>query len=783
MVRNARIDLRKHTIGNTTGYAIIADGDIAIIGIDGIVLDVTGMYLRLNTTGRSYVGADALRLEGDPIERRVEFTSTDEVIDFGAQRVTFEIGGLIQIGGGVRFSKKPDGSIDIALNRAFVNIDIDNAGDFAVPEVSLVGNANFSIGGAQGFKLQSFKINDFQLFSDSGALTEPTANEVTNFQVTADIKSPFAGAVLSRSVFNTTGYIDIQFNDVNGVGLNVDSIMGAADGAEFELFVNGRAASQFGITVGSRPTKVAGLKNVFRYTITGAIPEAGEVSIRFLPGSFSDINGNTNAAESEYFTLLNPLPGGVLPPAGPVAMLANPGSGSSISLIQINGQRYIDVTFVSRTGAAINEASINGDEFKLSGAITSDLLIVAGSGGIPQIIGTPLKIGTNTWRYFLRVRQPTPTTTTTTTTTTTPVPAPAPFTTGLVTVTFIAGSFETVDGGLNVQRIETFTVDPSQAGEKVDGGVIKLGPLELQGPTVGIADFGFVDGRVVLTLAIGVQRASLAFGQNQQPGANGMTQQQNSGVTVDLLGILGTFDVSVDVFGLLGGNVDIELTGKWSLNVQSLEVHVPDVVRITAEGIRVQYDPKSEVEDQEIISIDRAMIQFEKFALRGEISTYDPTPGNPGDETPGLVIRAERLRPRHRPDLLWLRGVAARHGVRRDAGDDGRSDDQWRHQGPDRQHHRVRRHPVHHRELRASPSARSSTSTARSSSPPAAPSSSRARPSTRRSPTATPPTTARPMAGPTPRRCDCSSTSRTVGSTGSSSKSTPSSSTSTTSSR
>ena len=91
--------------------------------------------------------------------------------------------------------------------------------------------------------------------------------------------------------------------------------------------------------------------------------------------------------------------------------------------------------------------------------------------------------------------------------------------------------------------------------------------------------------------------------------------------------MLGTFDLGVDVFGLLSGNVRVELPGKWSFSVQSLEVVVPDVVTVTAEGISIKYDPADADPNQEIVRIDEAVIQFQRFAVRGTIRTFDPTPG------------------------------------------------------------------------------------------------------------------------------------------------------------
>ena len=61
-------------------------------------------------------------------------------------------------------------------------------------------------------------------------------------------------------------------------------------------------------------------------------------------------------------------------------------------------------------------------------------------------------------------------------------------------------------------QTQTFTIDASAPGAATTGGPIALGPLTLQGPSIGLADFGFADGMVVLTIAVGVDRASLAFG-------------------------------------------------------------------------------------------------------------------------------------------------------------------------------------------------------------------------------------------------------------------------------
>src|SRR5206468_10175266 len=103
--------------------------------------------------------------------------------------------------------------------------------------------------------------------------------------------------------------------------------------------------------------------------------------VRSIASSFANPSTTpvTNFSSSDYFTLVDPRPDGTLPPAGPVAQLSGPSNGEAISVAEINGRKYIDVTFNTRSGSLINPATINGDEFTLSGAITSDLKMLPGS--------------------------------------------------------------------------------------------------------------------------------------------------------------------------------------------------------------------------------------------------------------------------------------------------------------------------------------------------------------------------------------------------------------------
>ena len=206
------------------------------------------------------------------------------------------------------------------------------------------------------------------------------------------------------------------------------------------------------------------------------------------------------------------------------------------------------------------------------------------------------------------------------------------FQVGAITVTFTPGGFSTAEA-TNRRLVQTFTVSaaaPGGAGSTAPLKVGANGPLELLGPSISLADVGFDEGMLVLSIAIGVDRAKLIFGTGDS-------------VTVDLLGVLGTFDLAVDAFGLLSGNV--KRARKFGLRIASLEAHVPDVVDIFAEGIDIKYDPKGP-RSQELLKINSATVFFPKLNVRGVIKPFDPNIGRNVEDTgqtsgviPGLVVR------------------------------------------------------------------------------------------------------------------------------------------------
>src|SRR5262249_36134630 len=143
----------------------------------------------------------------------------------------------------------------------------------------------------------------------------------------------------------------------------------------------------------------------------------------------------------------------------------------------------------------------------------------------------------NTWRYGIGVTSGKPT---------------DAFAAGEVKVFFRDHSFYTEKSGVqtwNQGSTEVFTVQAAATGATANEG-IKLGPVTLQGPTVTIAKLGFQDGKLVVTIGIGADLADLGFG-----GTAGTTGQTSSGITAKLTGLLGKFDVAVDIAKVMAGDI------------------------------------------------------------------------------------------------------------------------------------------------------------------------------------------------------------------------------------
>ena len=274
------------------------------------------------------------------------------------------------------------------------------------------------------------------------AETETFTVETTSSETdapTADLADPIEGGSIDASDLNTRGYIDVTFADTGGSDLATASVTDA--GAEFIL--SGTAAE--GVIVAGAGTLVSG--TTYRYAFTGSFT-GGEVAVHFLAGSFRDVAGNLNGAESECFTVTVP---DIFPPT---ADLADPVDGGTIELADLNSRGYIDVTF-GDVGDGVDASTIDGNEVSISGA----------GVGTAVLDGTAVLQSGTTYRYAFT----------------------GDFVEGLVIVDFVAGSFSDVAGNFHAGDTESFTValadmapPTADLSDPIDGGAIELADLNLR---------------------------------------------------------------------------------------------------------------------------------------------------------------------------------------------------------------------------------------------------------------------------------------------------------------
>ena len=260
--------------------------------------------------------------------------------------------------------------------------------------------------------------------------------------------------------------------------------------------------------------------------------------------------------------------------AGPIAEVTSPANGESLTALAFNARRSIDITYRSLDGTPLDPASIT-DRVAVQAHRHRPRRRPARHEGRPIIVGPPMLIGGLT-----RGRDDDHATATTSRTRT-PRTRSSLFQAGTVNVEFFTRRRRLQD---DRQRrptspacAPTFTLSPNAPGALAATKPISSARSSLQNPTIGIADIGFSpDGMLVLTIAIGVERATLAFGRRpRRPRRLRRAAQTSTGVTADLIGVLGTFDLGVDAFGLLSGNVKFSLPGKFSFRVASVRGRRP----------------------------------------------------------------------------------------------------------------------------------------------------------------------------------------------------------------
>ena len=618
----SELGLVLYKTGGKTSFALTGSGGIALVGLDGLDIEGTAR-VDVNKSGRTVDETidvpnpkfDDSQPAGpsnpETISVAVFFSSPSDVLAFGGS-IKIKVVSVFELSGTVSFRRAANGSVQVDIPDASVKVVIGGK-----DIVGLSGHAKFASGGPGGFQLQDFGIHGFSIF---GLQADIAPKPAAVSPPTADLIGPANGGVINNTDLVLKPYIDVTFNDPSGNGLDHASIVDPLP--EFSLKGPGGAT----LNVDGKPRKIG--FNTYRYTLTNVnlvSAKLGDWQVEFKANSWKDKGGRKNTAEVETFT--------VREGPKPTANLANPKNGVKVDLTLLNARKYIDVTFNDFSGAGIDPATIldSQPEFTIAGTGVAD------AGQPFAVSGSPQLLRGNTYRYRI--------------TDATPADEINLFKAGTVTVQFAADAWRDKDGSGNSAKSENFTVVGATAGSAKAKNGLSIGPLTIAGPTVGITGLSFKDKKLVLTIALGAELASLNFGGG---GGQQSQTQSSSGVKVELTGLLGTFDLSIDLLGFLQGSGSIDLAGKWSVDVNSFLLDIPNLLTAGAEGIKFGYDPDYKEEEhpdpvnpgkflpQEIIVINSAFISIPKLKLSGGITPYDPDgPQGPAVPIPGLVIHTK----------------------------------------------------------------------------------------------------------------------------------------------
>ena len=422
LITNASVYFKQGTGG---AYALYVTGNVALLGLDG--LEISGLVTFQINTGTANHTFEIELPEGQtcPTSQPTcdQVTVSQQTWSLVVANLRLGVTGVLQVRGTLVVNREPNGTLNLTLGNADLLVGLDGQGI-----ISLSGYAAFVISPLTGFRLAGFKVSGFTLFPDM--TEEEVAETIGDGRHHDDHPDPGAlpdrrpglpaqrrdrgprrlparrpprlcgGTAPASSWSSTTSTASASTRD---------SIKDP--NPEFEVWYNG---AKVNLTLAT-PTPVTGKVNTWRYTFSGWTPTGtGVVEIRFLANGFSDYSGTASMAETERFFLV--AAEGDQP--GPIATLVSPLNGQSLSAAELNARRYLDVTYTSLNGKAIDKTSIEdvAPEFRISGAGVLDLMRDA--SGAPVIVGLPVLIDgfkadatTVTYRYYFKDRtRPTPST-------------------------------------------------------------------------------------------------------------------------------------------------------------------------------------------------------------------------------------------------------------------------------------------------------------------------------------------------------------------------------------
>ncbi|HWW88013.1 MAG TPA: hypothetical protein VNZ26_30655, partial [Vicinamibacterales bacterium] len=625
---NGTVGVAKFADGS---FAIHATGDAALVGMPGLTL--TGsLTLDVNQTGHPV--DEMVTLSGSNTSVHIHFTSGAFEEQVTGTGLSISAAGIFTLTGDVKFSEQPSGRVDVKISPTsdgnggvlpVLTLSIPINGTLT-QLVSLGGSTSFSFGDGLGFQLQSFVISTVSIFGHQLLnINVPSASAPP----TAELAAPYDTQNMSVTQLNNSHHIDVVFTDNSGTGLNV----GAITGQTAKLTLSGAAAQN--VILNPAATQPDALNNpgLFEFSFTGAFtvpcPDPTQttvaacltdpynaVKVQFNGASFSDNQGTGNDASAETFYLYQP-PNTNAPatnastttaPVVPKVHIASPLNNVKVSVDTMLARPYVDVAIdPGVAGATVN---LQGTELTLKRSDTGQSYISLGATPVncnPLDASHPCRTFRYSWQNPNVV-----------------------FAAGEVDVA-IANTWTATPQGSNTASIKgiggfgSFTVTSSNSDMSSSSDSADLNqsssPISIKGPSIGLANTSFNDGKLLLTIAISANEADLAFGDTS-----------DSGITAKLTGIIATFEVQIDLLKALADLQDLSaLPGAFSfgpgftLNVAGLSVVVPDAFSVTASTVHVQYDPTYKAADhngapQTLLTASSLTISIPKVGITGLLS-------------------------------------------------------------------------------------------------------------------------------------------------------------------
>ncbi|MBC8508344.1 MAG: hypothetical protein H8D34_26095, partial [Chloroflexi bacterium] len=565
---------------NTTGAAINESIKVGADTIDIVFAngdDVMGFFGSVSLQIVNFV-----KISGDfGFEKHVSGTTTKMLI--GASNVTIFLG----VGYGT------PGALGLQVTGAYLGLVLLQTGS-TDPTYALNAGGNAALVGLDGLGFEGSMSVQINETGQAVHETIQTGGDWVNVDFdTAEKIKIFSGSITISvvNVFVLTGTVNatIRQNGMVLVDIPEASLGITVDGEEIFAI---HAAIRFAIS----PTDGFRLLDM-RITGFSIMGVGGEPTPDYTkPATDMFLAG------LDYVTL----------PAGspPSASLAYPFADGEIDIRTLNSRKYIDVTYTDYSSTGIKASTIldKDGEFTFSGDGVGD-----------AIISYVEQMDASTFRYHLADKDS--------------GNEIDLFKAGSVTVSFTAGTWADNSGQIGSGKVENFKV--------IDGGGtatgnIKIGLLEIRGPSISIEDFRFgeftkVDGSTVTGLIIFVglnaEYAAINFG---------------GGVKIEFEDLLGAFEIGIELpftdWGFGG-------TGRFMIDIGKLTGTIPEILVVEGESLTFQYDPNYDPEanggkSQEYVRINSLSVEIIPIKLKGGL---EPFTRSDGTVIPGLVVREDGI--------------------------------------------------------------------------------------------------------------------------------------------